>query len=112
MQIISASRFFSLFFLSFFEGTLQGEALLLLDSSQLSAFDPVREKRKSRLRVDFFFLQFLSEGPARRRPAGVNEKEKKNPRMEGLYLVGGVKELTGDGWCVSADFTGWRLFLL
>lgn len=77
VQIISASRFFSLFFFSFFEGTLQGEALLLLDSSQLSAFDPVREKRKSRLRVDFFFLQFLSEGPARRRPAGVNEKEKK-----------------------------------
>lgn len=28
--------------------------------------------------------------PARRRPAGVNEK---NTRMEGLYLVGGVKDL-------------------
>lgn len=39
-------------------------------------------------------------------------ERKKNPRMEGLYLVGGVKELTGDGWCVSADFTGWRLVLL
>lgn len=39
-------------------------------------------------------------------------ERKKNPRMEGLYLVGGVRKLTGDGWCVSADFTGWRLVLL
>lgn len=112
VQIISASRFFSLFFFSFFEGTLQGEALLLLDSSQLSAFDPVREKTKkpspSRL--------FLFAVPVRRSCSQASRwsewERKKNPRMEGLYLVGGVKELTGDGWCVSADFTGWRLFLL
>lgn len=106
------SFLFSISFFFFWRNPLQGEALLLLDSSQLSAFDPVREKTKkpspSRL--------FLFAVPVRRfcsQSSRWSEWErKKNPRMEGLYLVGGVRKLTGDGWCVSADFTGWRLFLL